>query len=171
MENYTKNIINLTSEITHSERNDTILQKESDIFTEQEFRVIQIRNAMSACIENKNVFPLNLDKKEHFQTILFENNLNVNSPPNVNLSTKIGNNESLPDLKPEHKSKTDSNRSRSSSSKASSRSFSNSLTSSYARGTYLSVIEKQKTTEQAKLLALQTKKNTQNTTFRKRLRA
>lgn len=78
--------------------------------------------------------------KEPLQIISFQISFNVHSQQNVNLSTKIGNNESLPDLKPEHKSKTDSNRSRSSSSKASSRSFSNSLTSSYARGTYLSVI-------------------------------
>ena len=81
--------------------------------------------------------------------------MNVNSPTNVNLSTKIRKNESLSDLKSEHKSKTDSNCSRSSSSKASSRSFSNSLTSSHARGTYLSVIEKRETIEQAKHLALQ----------------
>ena len=79
----------------------------------------------------------------------------VNSPPNTNPSSKIGNNESLLDLKSEHKSITDFNRSRESSSKSSLRSFSNFLTSSYARGTYLSVIEKLKTIEQAKLLALQ----------------
>ena len=59
------------------------------------------------------------------------------------------------DLKSEHKSITDFNRSRKSSSKSSLRSFSNFLTSSYARGTYLSVIEKLKTIEQAKLLAFQ----------------
>ena len=75
---------------------------------------------MSAYIENKNVYPLNLDKKEHLQTISFENTLNVNFLSNVNLSTKIGNHISLPDLKSEHKSKTDSNRLRSSSSKVSS---------------------------------------------------
>ena len=79
---------------------------------------------------------MNLDKKEHLQTISFENTLNANSQPNVNLFRKIGNNESLPDLKSELKSKPDSNRLRSSSSKASSRSSSNSLTSSYGRGTY-----------------------------------
>ena len=60
---------------------------------------------MSAYIENKNVSPLNLDKKEHLQPISFENTLAVNAPPNVNLSTKIGNNESL-----QHKFKTDYNR-------------------------------------------------------------
>ena len=79
----------------------------------------------------------------------------VNSPPNTNLSSKIGNNESLLDLKSEHKSLTDFNRSRESSSKLSLRSFSNFLTFCYARGTYLSVIEKLETIEQAKLLALQ----------------
>ena len=78
----------------------------------------------------------------------------VNFPPNTNLSSKIGNTESLPDLKSEHKSKTDFNRSRASSSKSSLRSLSNFLTSSYARVTYLSVIEKLKTIEQAKLLAI-----------------
>ena len=60
----------------------------------------------------------------------------------------------LPDLKSEHKSKTDSNRSHPSSSKASSRLSSNSLTCSYARGTYLSIIKKRITIEQAKFLAL-----------------
>ena len=98
LEKYIKNIRKLTSEITQSEQNDTILQKELDICTEQEFRIIQIRNTMLAHIENKNISPLNLDKKEHLQTFSFENILNVNSPPNVNLSTKIGNNDSLPDL-------------------------------------------------------------------------
>ena len=59
---------------------------------EEEFRIIQKRNAMSAYIKNKNVSLLNLDKKEHLQTISSENILNVNSPQNVNLSTKFGNN-------------------------------------------------------------------------------
>ena len=136
LENYIKNIRKLTTEITQSEQNDSILQKELDICMEAQFRIIQIRNAMSAYIENKNVSPMNLDKKEHLQTISFENTLNANSQPNVNLFRKIGNNESLPDLKSELKSKPDSNRLRSSSSKASSKSSSNSLTSSYGRGTY-----------------------------------
>ena len=78
----------------------------------------------------------------------------VNFPPNTNLSSKIGNTESLPDLKSEHKSKTDFNRSRASSSKSSVTSLSNFLTFSYARVTYLSVIEKLKTIEQANLLAI-----------------
>ena len=47
---------------------------------------------MLAYIKNKNVSLLNLDKKEHLQTISSENILNVNSPQNVNLSTKFGNN-------------------------------------------------------------------------------
>ena len=54
---------------------------------------------MSAYIKNKNVFPLYLNKK-HPQTISFENTLNVNSPQIINLSSKIGNDESLLDLKP-----------------------------------------------------------------------
>lgn len=53
---------------------------------------------MSAYIKNKNVFPLYLNKK-HPQTISFENTLNVNSPQIINLSSKIGNDESLLDLK------------------------------------------------------------------------
>ena len=81
--------------------------------------------------------------------------MNVNSLPNVYPSSKIGNNESLPDFKPEHKPKTDSNRSRSSSSKVSSISSSNSLASFYACGTYHSIIDKRKTIEQVKLLAFQ----------------
>ena len=78
----------------------------------------------------------------------------VNFPPNKNLSSKIGNTESLPDLKSEHKSKTDFNHSRASSSKSSLTSLSNFLTSSYSCSSYLSVIEKLKTVEQAKLLAI-----------------
>ena len=42
LENYNKNIRKLTSEVTQSEQNDTILQKELDICTEQKFRIIQI---------------------------------------------------------------------------------------------------------------------------------
>ena len=83
----------------------------------------------------------------------------VNFLPNTNLFWKIGNAESLPDLKSEHKSKTDFNRA--SSSKSSLRSLSNFLTSYYARGTYLSVIEKLKTTEQAKLLAILSKEHSE----------
>ena len=172
LENYIKSIRKLATEITQSEQNDTILGKELDICMEQEFRIIQIGNAMSAYIKNKNVSPSNLDKKEHLQTILFENNLNVNSPPNVTLSSKIGNNESLPNLKSEHKSKPDSNRSYLPSFKASSRSSSNSATSSYGRGTYLSIIEKRKTMEQVKVLALQAEECSKcNLTFRKIFRA
>ena len=78
--------------------------------------------------------------KEPLQTISFQIPLNVHFQQNVNLSTKIGNNYSLPDLKSERISKADSNRLQSSSSKASSRSSSNSQTSSYAHATYLSVI-------------------------------
>ena len=63
LENYIKNIRKSISEITQREQNDTILQKELDICTEQEFRIIQIRNAMLAYIESKIVSPLNLDKK------------------------------------------------------------------------------------------------------------
>ena len=78
--------------------------------------------------------------KEPLQTISFQISLNVHFQQNVNLSTKIGNNYSLPDLKSERISKADSNRLHSSSSKASSRSSSNSQTSSYAPAAYLSVI-------------------------------
>ena len=88
-----------------------------------------MRNTVSAYIENKIISLLNLDKKEHCQTISFENTLNVNFPPNVNLSTKIGNNELLPNLEYEHKCKPDFNHLCSSSSKASSRLSLNSLTS------------------------------------------
>ena len=60
---------------------------------------------MSAYIESKNVTPLNQNEKEHLQTISFENNLNLNSPPNTNLSSKIETIESLSILKSDHKSK------------------------------------------------------------------
>ena len=61
LENYIKNITNLTSETTQSEANNTVLQKELDSCTEQKFRVIQIKKVMPAYIENKNVSQLNLD--------------------------------------------------------------------------------------------------------------
>ena len=61
LENYIKNITNLTSETTQSEANNTVLQKELDSCTEQKFRVIQIKKAMPAYIEHKNVSQLNLD--------------------------------------------------------------------------------------------------------------
>ena len=77
------------------------------------------------------------------------NTFKVNSSPNTNISSKIGDNELLPDLKSEHKSKIDLNCSRTSSSKSSLKSSSNFLTSSHACGTYLSVIENLKTIEQA----------------------
>ena len=66
----------------------------------------------------------------------------VNSPPKTNLSSKIRDNELLPDLKSEYKSKIDFNF-------YSSKSSSNFLTSSHACGTYLSIIENLKTIEQA----------------------
>ena len=97
--------------------------------------------------QSKKIVLLKLNVNSH--------TIKVNSPPNTSLSSKIGNNESLPDLKSENKSKTDFNRSRLSSSKSSLRSFSNFLTSSYARGTYLSITKKLKSIEQVKLLALQ----------------
>ena len=71
------------------------------------------------------------------------------------VSSKIGDNESLPNFKSEHKSKTDFNGSRSSSSKSSLKSSSNFLTSFFAHGIYLPFIEKLKKIEHAKLLALQ----------------
>ena len=83
----------------------------------------------------------------------------VNSPPNTNLSSKIRDNESLPNFKFEHKSKTDFNRSRSSSFKSSLRSSSNFPTTSFACGANLPVIERIKKIEQTKLLALQAKEH------------
>ena len=78
------------------------------------------------------------------------------------VSSKIGDNESLPNyisvilfLTNNHKSKTDFNGSRSSSSKSSLKSSSNFLTSFFAHGIYLPFIEKLKKIEHAKLLALQ----------------
>ena len=59
----------------------------------------------------------------------------------------MGNNKSLPDLRSQHKSKTDFNRLRASSSKSSLRSSSNFLTYSYARGTFFPVIKQLKTIE------------------------
>ena len=68
LENYIKNTRKFTSKITRSEQNGTIIQKKPDICKEQQFpnnfKIIQIRNAISAHIENKNISPLNSDKKE-----------------------------------------------------------------------------------------------------------
>lgn len=71
LENIIKNVRQLTTELTQSESNDAIIQTELNICTEQEFRVIQIRNAISSHVENQNSSPINLNK-ENFNQSVFE---------------------------------------------------------------------------------------------------
>ena len=58
-----QNIRDLTTKIIRSESDDNVVQPEVEICTVQEFRVIQIRNAISSYFENKDVSPINLNKE------------------------------------------------------------------------------------------------------------
>ena len=55
---YIQNIRDLTTKIIGSESDHNVVQPELEICTEQEFRVIQIRNAISSYFENKDVSPI-----------------------------------------------------------------------------------------------------------------
>ena len=51
--------------IIGSESDDNVVQPELEIRAEQEFRVIQIRNAISSYFENQDVSTINLNKKQN----------------------------------------------------------------------------------------------------------
>ena len=63
LEPHIQNIRDLTTKIIRSESDDNVVQPELEICTVQEFRVIQIRNAISSYFENKDVSPINLNKE------------------------------------------------------------------------------------------------------------
>ena len=58
------------TKIIGSESDDNVVQPELEICTEQEFRVIDIRNAISY-FENKDVSPINLKKQNSLLSMLF----------------------------------------------------------------------------------------------------
>ena len=82
LESHIQNIWDLTTKIIGSESDDIVVQLELQICTEQEFRVIQIRNAVSSYFENKDVFPINLNKET--------------KPPSLDV---VSQNNSLPKIK------------------------------------------------------------------------
>ena len=63
LESHIQNIRDLTTKIIGNTFDDNVVQPELEISTEQEFRVIQIRNAISLYFENKDVSPINLNKE------------------------------------------------------------------------------------------------------------
>ena len=71
LESHIQNIRDLTTKIIGSESDDNVIQPELEICTEQEFRVIQIRNAISSYFKNKVVSPINLKKQNHLLSMSF----------------------------------------------------------------------------------------------------
>ena len=65
LESHIQNIRDLTTKIIGSESDDNVVQPELEIRAEQEFRVIQIRNAISSYFENQDVSTINLNKKQN----------------------------------------------------------------------------------------------------------
>ena len=64
-----QNIRDLTTKILGNESENNIIQPELELCSEQEFRVIQIRNTISSYFENKDVSPINLDKETNPLTL------------------------------------------------------------------------------------------------------
>ena len=62
-ESHIQNIRDLRTKVIGNESDGNIIQLELEICTEQEIRVIQIRNAISSYFENKDVSPINLHKE------------------------------------------------------------------------------------------------------------
>ena len=58
-----QDIRDLTTKIIGTESDDNLVQPELEMCTEQEFRGIQIRNAISSYFENIDVSPINLNKE------------------------------------------------------------------------------------------------------------
>ena len=67
-ESHIQNIRDLTTKLIGSKFDDNIVQPKLEICTEQEFRVIEIRNAISSYFENKDVFPRNLNTETNLLT-------------------------------------------------------------------------------------------------------
>ena len=71
LESHIQNIRDITTKIIGSESDDNVVQPGLEMCTEQEFRVIQIRNAISSYFENKDVSPINLKKQNHLLSMSF----------------------------------------------------------------------------------------------------
>ena len=69
LESHYQNIRDLTTEIVGSESDDNIVPPELQICTEQEFRGVQIRNAISLYPEIKGVSPIKLNKETNPLTL------------------------------------------------------------------------------------------------------
>ena len=69
LESHIQNTRDLTTKLTESKSDDNIAQPKLEICTEQEFRVIQIRNAISSYFENEDVFPINLNTETNPLTL------------------------------------------------------------------------------------------------------
>ena len=112
--------------------------------------MIQIRNVISSYFENKDVSPINLNKETKPLTldVVSQNN----SLPKIKTPSQIENEVLLTSQTSNTKIKTKSCH-HSISSKSSSKWSSKSSSSS--RHTYLSILERRKTEEQANLLVIQ----------------
>ena len=89
LESHIQNIRDLTTKIIGNKFDENVVQPELEISTEQEFRVIQIRNAISLYFENKDVSPINLNKETKPLTldVVSQNN----SLPNIKTPSQIEN--------------------------------------------------------------------------------
>ena len=147
LESHIQNIGDLTTKTIGSESDDNVVQPELEMWTEQEFRVIQISNAISSYIENEDVSPINLNKETKPLTldVVSQNN----SLPKIKTPSQIENEVLLTSQTLNTKIKTKSCHHSKSLSKLSSKS------SSSSRHTYVSILERHKTAEQVNLLAIQ----------------
>ena len=150
LESHIQNIGDLTTKITGSESDDHVVQPELEICTEQEFRVIHIRNTISSYFENKDVSPINLNKETKALTldVVSQNN----SLRKIKTPSQIENKVLLTNQTLNTKIKTKSFH-HSISCKSLSK-LSSKLSSS-SRHTYLSILKRRKTAEQVNLLAIQ----------------
>ena len=89
LESHIQNIGDLTTKTIGSESDDNVVQPELEMWTEQEFRVIQISNAISSYIENEDVSPINLNKETKPLTldVVSQNN----SLPNIKTPSQTEN--------------------------------------------------------------------------------
>ena len=69
LESHYQNIRDLTTEIVGSESDDNIVPPELEICTEQEFKGVQIRNAILLYLEIKGVSPIKLNKETNPLTL------------------------------------------------------------------------------------------------------
>ena len=89
-----QNIRDLIAKIIGSESDNNTVQPELEIFTEQEFRVFQIRNTISSYFGNKNVSTINLNKERNPFTLYVASQnqiLKLLQEPNLKTSSEIEN--------------------------------------------------------------------------------